>query len=213
MKCAKCGSEVADYHAFCPVCGAKLEEAEPINFEQDAMQDLGAQQPNFDQQQSFDQQTNFDQQPGFEQQAGFDQQTNYGQQPYGQQPYGQQPGFDQQANYGQQPYGQQPYGQQQYYGGQYQQQYYQPTGQIGMKNKLTAGLLAIFLGGLGIHKFYMGWSKEGVIMLLCSTLGALLFGLGPIVMGVIALIEGIMYLTKSDVEFYEIYEKGGKTWF
>ncbi len=105
--------------------------------------------------------------------------------------------------------------QQQYCNAPYDgQQYYQyPNGRTGQKNKLTAGLLAIFLGSLGIHKFYMGWSKQGIIMLLVSIFGSLLFGLGPVVMGIIALIEGIKYLTKTNAEFYEVYERGGKAWF
>lgn len=88
------------------------------------------------------------------------------------------------------------------------------SGQVGSKNKLTAGLLAIFLGSLGIHKFYLGYSVSGVIMLLVTIIGGIVtLGVASAVMGVIALIEGIMYLTKDDNEFYEIYEKGKKSWF
>ena len=90
------------------------------------------------------------------------------------------------------------------------QGYPQQGGQVGMKSKMAAGLLAIFLGCLGIHKFYMGWTKEGVIMLLVSLLTC---GIGAIVMEIIGIIEGIMYLTKTDMEFYQVYEIGGKTWF
>lgn len=144
---------------------------------------------NDDQQQAFD-----GQQQGF---AG--QQPNYGGPYQGQQPNYGGPYQGQQPNYGG-PYQGQPYG-------------YQPAYKPGQKDKLTAGLLAIFLGGLGIHKFYMGWSQEGVIMLLCSIFGAFLLFIGPIVIGIIALIEGITYLSKSDIEFYEIYEVGHKTWF
>lgn len=89
----------------------------------------------------------------------------------------------------------------------------QDTASAGEKSKLVAGLLAIFLGTLGIHKFYLGYTQAGVIMLLVSILGAFLFGLGPLVMGVIALIEGIMYLTKSDADFERIYVIGNKPWF
>ena len=78
------------------------------------------------------------------------------------------------------------------------------------KDKMAAGLLGIFLGGLGIHKFYLGYKKEGVIMLLVSLLTC---GIGASVMGVIGLIEGIMYLTKSDEEFQAIYVEGYKGWF
>lgn len=81
------------------------------------------------------------------------------------------------------------------------------------KNKIAAGLLAIFLGSLGIHKFYLGYTQAGLIMFLVSILGSFLFFLGPAVMGIIALIEGIIYLTKTDQQFYEIYVVGKKPWF
>lgn len=80
------------------------------------------------------------------------------------------------------------------------------------KSKVAAGLLAIFLGGLGVHKFYLGYTTQGIILLLVTILGALLL-VGPIVTGVISLIEGIIYLTKSDEEFYRLYVLGKKEWF
>ncbi len=76
--------------------------------------------------------------------------------------------------------------------------------------KLIAGILAILLGPLGIHKFILGYQKEGVIMLLVSILTC---GIGGAVMGLIGLIEGIIYLTKTDEEFYQIYQINQKTWF
>ena len=75
------------------------------------------------------------------------------------------------------------------------------------KEKIVAGLLAIFIGTLGIHKFYLGYTKSGIIMLLVSLLT---FGVGASVM---ALIEGILYLTKSDAEFYQTYVQNKKEWF
>jgi TM2 domain-containing membrane protein YozV len=78
------------------------------------------------------------------------------------------------------------------------------------KSKVAAGILAILLGGLGIHKFYLGYTKEGVIMLLVSVLS---FGLLSGAVAIIALVEGILYLTKSDEEFYSTYVAGKKTWF
>ncbi|WP_166921260.1 TM2 domain-containing protein [Flavobacterium poyangense] len=71
--------------------------------------------------------------------------------------------------------------------------------------KVVAGILAILLGGLGIHKFYLGYTKEGVIQLILG----LLCGIGAL----IALVEGILYLTKTDDEFYETYQVGHKGWF
>ena len=78
------------------------------------------------------------------------------------------------------------------------------------KQKLTAGLLGIFLGSLGIHKFYLGYKNEALIMLLVSLLTC---GFGASVMGIIGLIEGIMYLTKSDEEFADTYVNNQKGWF
>lgn len=83
----------------------------------------------------------------------------------------------------------------------------------GEKSKIAAGLLAILLGTLGVHKFYLGYTKEGLIMLLITVLGSILFGLGAIVMAVIAFIEGIIYLTKTDEQFEVIYVQGEKGWF
>ena len=74
------------------------------------------------------------------------------------------------------------------------------------EKKLIAGILAIVLGTFGVHKFYSGYTKEGVIQLI---IGLVTCGAG----GLIGLIEGIMYLTKSDEEFDETYVKGHKGWF
>ncbi len=78
--------------------------------------------------------------------------------------------------------------------------------------KVLAGVLGILLGGLGIHKFVLGYTKEGIIMLLVSLIGSLVL-VGPMVMGLIGLIEGILYLTKSDEEFIATYVTGKKGWF
>lgn len=80
----------------------------------------------------------------------------------------------------------------------------------GPKEKLVAGLLGIFLGGLGIHKFYLGYNKEGLIMLLVSLLTC---GMGATITSLIGLIEGVIYLTKSDEEFQQTYVLNQKTWF
>jgi len=72
--------------------------------------------------------------------------------------------------------------------------------------KILAGVLAIVLGGLGVHKFILGYSKEGIIQLI---LGVVTCGIG----GIIGLVEGIIYLTKTDEEFYQTYQVGKKGWF
>ena len=81
---------------------------------------------------------------------------------------------------------------------------------MGQKDKLAAGLLAIFVGGLGIHKFYLGYNTEGIITLVISIATC---GVGAAVMSTIGLIEGIIYLTKSDEEFQATYVDGYKGWF
>ncbi|AMW29339.1 TM2 domain-containing protein [Arthrospira platensis] len=86
----------------------------------------------------------------------------------------------------------------------------EPTLQEANSKKIAAGVLGILLGGLGIHKFVLGYSTEGLIMLL-STLFTC--GVAAVVVGVIGLIEGIIYLTKSDEEFLQTYMLNKKGWF
>jgi len=64
------------------------------------------------------------------------------------------------------------------------------------KSKIAAGLLAIFLGGLGIHNFYLGYISRGVFQLLLSTIGSLVI-IGPIIAGLWGFVEGIQILTGS----------------
>jgi len=82
--------------------------------------------------------------------------------------------------------------------------------QAGADKKIVAGILGIVVGGLGIHKFVLGYQKEGLIMLLVSVLSC--FTLAG-VMHVIGIVEGIMYLTKSDEDFVRTYIQGQKGWF
>ena len=61
-----------------------------------------------------------------------------------------------------------------------------------VKSKITAGILAILLGGLGIHKFYLGKTGMGILyLLLCWTY----------IPGIVGLVEGIMYLCSNDHNF------------
>ncbi len=76
--------------------------------------------------------------------------------------------------------------------------------------KMAAGLCGILVGGLGIHKFILGLTTPGVIMLLVSLLTC---GIGILPMAVIGLVEGIIYLSKSDEDFYETYVVGKRQWF
>ena len=69
------------------------------------------------------------------------------------------------------------------------------------KSKLVAGLLGIFLGGLGIHNFYLGYTKKAIIQLLLSTVGWFLFFLGPIISSTWALVEAVfIFIGRIDVD-------------
>jgi TM2 domain-containing membrane protein YozV len=80
----------------------------------------------------------------------------------------------------------------------------------GADKRLAAGILAILLGALGFHKFFLGYKKEGMIMLLVTVLTA---GVGAFVMWPIGVAEGVIYLTKSDEDFVETYVRNKKGWF
>jgi TM2 domain. len=76
--------------------------------------------------------------------------------------------------------------------------------------KLAAGLTGIFLGAFGVHKFILGYTKPAVITLVVSLLTC---GVGYFVFQVIGIIEGVIYLTKSNAEFASEYLDGQKDWF
>lgn len=88
-----------------------------------------------------------------------------------------------------------------------------PSGGLaGDTNKWVAALLAFFFGAFGVHKFYMGRQREGIIMLLCVFPGMFLI-LPLIAVGVIAFVEAIIYAVKTDQDFYEQYVVGQRAWF
>ena len=72
--------------------------------------------------------------------------------------------------------------------------------------KIVAGVFALLLGGIGVHKFYLGYTTEGVIQIVLSlvTCG---------IAGIIPFIEGILYLIKTDEEFYQTYQVNKRGWF
>jgi TM2 domain-containing membrane protein YozV len=78
------------------------------------------------------------------------------------------------------------------------QQFQQPVYEsyVNTKSKTTAGILGILLGGLGVHKFYLGRIGTGILYILfCWTY----------IPSIIGLIEGITYLTSSEEKFYNKY--------
>ena len=81
---------------------------------------------------------------------------------------------------------------------------------------MLVGILAIVLGALVVHKFILGYQKEGIIMCVIGVIGVIvsfLCGIPTLAMWIIGLIEGIGYLTKTDEEFENTYIIGRKPWF
>ena len=70
-------------------------------------------------------------------------------------------------------------------------------------NRVLIGVLAILLGGLGIHRFMLGDMVGGILRIVLSFL---------CVGGILGLIEGIIYLTKTDEEFHQTYVVEKKAW-
>ncbi len=183
--CPNCGMPVEAGNAFCQSCGTPLT---PFAQQQRQQQEAAWARQRQQQQQQQPQPQPQAAQP----QAGAWQQPGQPGQP-GQQPFAQQQPYGQQAPYGQQGFSQVP---------------------VDSKSKVAAGLLAIFLGSLGIHKFYLGYNTAGVVMLLVSIIGGIVtLGIATGIMSLIAFIEGIIYFTKTDEQFYYIYVAGRKTWF
>jgi TM2 domain-containing membrane protein YozV len=77
---------------------------------------------------------------------------------------------------------------------------------LGADKKVIAGVLGILAGSLGIHKFVLGYTTEGLIQIAITVVTC---GVG----GIIGLIEGIIYLTKSDEDFVRTYIQNKKGWF
>jgi TM2 domain-containing membrane protein YozV len=83
----------------------------------------------------------------------------------------------------------------------------------GKDKKMLAGILGIVLGAYGVHKFILGYKKEGIIMAVIGVVGWFLCGVPTLATWIVGIIEGIMYLTKSDEEFENTYIKNQKPWF
>ncbi|UOU96749.1 TM2 domain-containing protein [Chryseobacterium daecheongense] len=73
------------------------------------------------------------------------------------------------------------------------------------EKKIPAALLGILVGWLGLNKFYLGYTKEGIIQII---LNVVTFGVATI----IPFIEGILYLFMSDKQFDDTYVHNKKGW-
>lgn len=97
------------------------------------------------------------------------------------------------------------------YGGAPQPPYGGPSGPVqGADKKLAAGLCGIFLGAIGVHKFILGYTTEGLIMAAISLVSC---GVASPLVALVGLIEGILYLTKTDQQFVQEYVVNKKGWF
>ncbi|BFM49952.1 TM2 domain-containing protein [Marinomonas sp. THO17] len=79
--------------------------------------------------------------------------------------------------------------------------------------KMGAILFAFLLGAFGAHKFYLGYKMQGVIMLLTSIIGYVFIGIPTLIMMVIAFIECVIYIFKSNESFEETYILNNRGWF
>ena len=80
--------------------------------------------------------------------------------------------------------------------------------------QLLAGYGAIIFGGLGIHKFILGYTAEGILTIIISIVGGYFsYGFTLLIMQVVVLLEGIIYLNKSHEEFIENYFINKQGWF
>ena len=172
--CPQCGTQIAPSASFCTQCGATLEAAlrsEPVQAQPSEVQTEPPTNPQNEEQPS-------PTAPPTQEQQAYSQPQG---QPY-QQPY-------------QAPQSQQAYSQPQ--GQSYQQPYQAPQSQPyppAPKSKMAAGLLGIFLGSLGIHNFYLGFTNRALIQLLVSVCTC---GIGALPMWIWGLVEGIQILTGS----------------
>jgi len=78
--------------------------------------------------------------------------------------------------------------------------------------RLVASVLAFFLGCFGVHKFYLGVNKVGIIYLLICILGSFII-VGPMIVFVFCIIDIVKYLKCTPEEFEQVYVVGKKEWF
>ena len=90
------------------------------------------------------------------------------------------------------------------------------------KNKWLAAAFAVFLGGWGVHKFYLGHWKLGIAYVVVTLiLGSWVLGLGygwaiaglTGLWSIILIAEGLLYATRSPERFHQIYVEGRRPIF
>jgi TM2 domain-containing membrane protein YozV len=80
--------------------------------------------------------------------------------------------------------------------------------------RVVSGLLGIFLGMFGIHKFVLGYPREGLMMAAIGVLGLpCTAGVATLAVWAVGAAEGILYLTKSNTEFDHMYVHNRRPWF
>ena len=72
--------------------------------------------------------------------------------------------------------------------------------------RVVCGILGILIGGLGLHRFILGDTMGGILRIVITVVTC---GVGSL----IGLVEGIIYLTKTDEQFIQEYQIGKKGWF
>ena len=89
------------------------------------------------------------------------------------------------------------------------------------KSKIVAGLMALFLGIFGVHKFYLGFTLPGLIYLMCSWIFMMLAGvtdediflIPTLIIYMFSSIDAVIYFTRTDEDFQRIYVEDKKQWF
>lgn len=186
FECPQCGAPLSPDATECRYCGEKINVA-PNQFQQGTGATGYQQAPSGNQQNGYQQAPSGYQQNGYQQAPSGYQQNGYQQAPSGyQNGYQQTPPGYQQNGYQQPPYPpyNNPYGYRQLEPG------IDPAWPL--KNKVLAGILAIFFGTFGIHKFYLGKPVQGILYLVFMCTGF------PTI---ISFIEGIIYVCSNDHNF------------
>lgn len=199
FKCPNCGNVFDDTLGVCPACGSAVDKsADTADFVEQAAEPFAQPVPDAAQPTASDAAQTEPSAPSYQYAsysygAGDPQPQATYQQPYQAQPNYQQPNY-QQANYQQANYQQQPY--QNYPQTGYAQPGMYAGGDPNAKSKLVAGLLGIFLGGLGVHNFYLGYNGKAIAQLLISILSCGALAPASAIWG---LVEGILILVGSTI--------------